>query len=186
MDELMAALRADYDRHAGRSLSLPIAGAVVWTVAGLAGLLLPQRPATLTLLFSTGAIFPIALAVARLLRERLMDNPNPLAKLMALCILMVNLLWALHLSLLPREPDYVPLSLGISLGLHWIVFSWIIRHPLGVIHAVLRTALATGLWWLLPEHPIPAVAAAGVGSYLYSIVALATRRPNLAPAGAVA
>lgn len=184
MNELLAALRADYDRHAGRSLSLPIAGALVWAVVGLASLVLPERPATLALLFATGAIFPLGLAIARPLGERLMDNPNPMARLMAMCVLMVNLLWALHLSLLARDPAYVPLSLGIGLGLHWVVFSWIINHPLGTIHAVLRTALVTGLWWLFPAHPIPAVAAAVVVSYLYAIGALAARRPNAAPASA--
>jgi hypothetical protein len=46
------------------------------------------------------------------------------------------------------------------------------------VHTVLRTALATGLWWLFPVHPITAVAAAVVMAYLYAIAALATRRRN--------
>ncbi|PDW00235.1 DUF7010 family protein [Candidatus Chloroploca asiatica] len=183
MDHPLTTLRADFDAQAGRSLALPLAGAIVWAVIGLAALLLPQRPATLLLLFGSGAIFPLGLALAALLRERLLDNTNPLAKLMGLCVLMVNLLWALHLTLLSRDPALLPLSLGIGLGLHWIVFSWIIQHPLGIVHTVLRTVLATGLWWLFPVHPITAVAAAVVLAYLYSIVALATRRRNNQPAG---
>lgn len=181
-EKALQVLRAEFDRHAGRSIALPLAGAIVWAVVGIAALLLPTRPATLVLLFGSGAIFPLGLGLAALLRERLLDNPSPLARLMALCVLMVNLLWALHLTLLGQNPAYVPLSLGIGLGLHWIVFSWIINHPLGIIHALLRTALATGLWWLFPEQPITAVAAAVVVSYLYSIAALIARRPNEAPA----
>jgi len=176
MDETLGMLRADFDRQAGRSVALPIAGALVWAGVGLAALVLPERPATLALLFGSGAIFPLGLAVAALLRERLLDNRNPLARLMGLCVLMINLLWALHLTLLAGDPRYLPLSLGIGLGLHWVVFSWVIQHPVGIIHAVVRTALATGLWWLFPAHPITAVAAAVVIAYLYAITALASRR----------
>lgn len=114
----LGAVRADFDRQAGRSLALPLAGAIIWTIVGIAALFLPLRPAILLLLFGSGAIFPLGLALARLLHERLLDNSNPLARLMALCILMVNLLWALHLTLLNRDPALLPLSLGIGLGLH--------------------------------------------------------------------
>lgn len=182
MNDSLETLRADFDAQAGRSLALPLAGALVWAVIGLAALFLPQRPATLLLLFGSGAIFPLGLALAALLRERLMNNTNPLAKLMGLCVLMVNLLWALHLTLLSRDPALLPLSLGIGLGLHWIVFSWIIQHPLGIVHTVLRTGLATGLWWLFPVYAITVVAAAIVIAYLYAIAALATRRRNNQPA----
>lgn len=178
MENHLAALRADFDKQAGRSLALPIAGAIVWAVAGLAALALPTRTATFVLLFGTGAIFPLGLLLAKLLGEKLVDNTNPLARLMGLAVLMVNLLWALHLTLFARDMALLPLSLAISLGLHWVVFSWIIGNPLGTIHAVARTALATALWWLFPSQPQAAVAAAAVLAYLYSIAALGRRKLN--------
>jgi hypothetical protein len=123
MHTTLDVLRADFDVQAGRSLALPIAGAVVWAVVGTSVLILPPRPATFVLLFGSGAIFPLGIAIAALLRERLLSNRNPLAQLMALCVLMVNLLWALHLMLLVRgDAAILPLSLGIGLGLNWIVF----------------------------------------------------------------
>jgi hypothetical protein len=176
MDEhALAALRTDFEQQAGRSLALPIAGATVWSIAGVAAFFLPERPATFVLLFGSGAIFPLGLAVAKILRENPMANTNPLSRLMGLCVLMVNLLWALHLTLLFNDARYFPLSLGIGLGLHWVVFSWIIGHPVGLIHATLRTVLATGLWWLLPAHPISAVALAVVVAYGWSIYILSYR-----------
>ena len=43
----LAELRADFRRSGGRFLSLPLAGAVGWTVAGLAGAFLARgRPST--------------------------------------------------------------------------------------------------------------------------------------------
>ena len=126
----------------------------------------------------TGAIFPIGLLVAVVLGERLLNNTNPLAKLMGMCVLMVNLLWAVHITLLYIAPTLISLTLGISLGLHWIVFSWIIQHPLGIIHTIARTILITAAWWLFPEHRISAVAGAVVITYLYAIIALRSRRLN--------
>jgi hypothetical protein len=44
MDETLGMLCADFERQAGRSLILPIVGALVWAGAGLAALVLPKRP----------------------------------------------------------------------------------------------------------------------------------------------
>lgn len=174
-ENALTILRTDFLHEAGRSLSFPIAGAIVWTVAGVAALVLPQHTAIFVLLFGSGAIFPLALALARGLGENPLANSNPLSRLMGLCVLMVNLLWALHLTLFFTQASFFPLSLGIGLGLHWVVFSWIIGHPVGTIHAALRTILATGLWWLLPTNPISAVALAVVIAYGYSIFTLSRR-----------
>lgn len=171
----LAALRADYDRQAGRSLALPIAGAIVWTAVGVLGLILPERTATFALLFGTGAMFPLTLGLARPLGERLLDNTSPLAKLMGFSVLMINLLWALHLTVLFNAPEYLPLTIGIGLGLHWVVFSWVIGHPVGIVHAVMRTLLVTAAWWLFTDVRIAAVAAAVVVAYVYAIAILASR-----------
>ena len=175
VDDAVAVLRADFDDHAGRSLALPVAGAAVWGVIGVAGLFLRPGTASLVLLFGTGAIFPLGLAVAHRLGERLIDNPSPLAALMGRCVLMVNLLWAVHLTVFALAPVYLPLTMGIGLGLHWVVFGWIIGHPVGLIHAIARSALVTAAWWLLPTHRISAVAAAVVVVYGFTLYALATR-----------
>ena len=180
MESHLSALRADYERQAGRSVALPIAGAVVWAVVGLAALVLPEWPATLALLFGTGLMFPLAMLLARPLGEKLIDNSSPLARLMAQAVLMVNLLWALHFTVIVLDPQYVPLTLGIGLGLHWIVFSWILGHPVGMIHAILRTLLVTLAWWLFPETRLATVSLAVVIAYAMSIAVLATRKQNVA------
>lgn len=174
MDHL-GALRADFDRHAGRSLALALAGAFVWAAVGIATLFLSTSTANLVLMFATGAVFPLGVVIAHRLGERLLDNPSVLAGLMARCVVMVNLLWAVHLSVFALAPSYLPLTLGIGLGLHWVVFGWIIGHPLGLIHAIARTLSVTVAWWLVPDHRISAVAAAVVVSYGYALYALATR-----------
>ena len=107
-----------------------------------------------------------------------LTNTNPLARLMGLCVLMVNLLWAVHIPLFLLDAAYLPLSLGVGLGLHWIVFSWIIHHPLGIVHACLRTVVVVALWWFFPMNPVGAVALGVVIAYAYAIYTLSTRQLN--------
>ncbi len=103
----------------------------------------------------------MGLAFAALLRERLLDKPSPLTGLMGRSALMVNLLWAVHLSLFTLDPSNVPLTLGVGLGLHWIVFGWIAGTGVGMLHAVVRTLLVTAAWWAFPDAPVEAVVPKG-------------------------
>lgn len=170
-----ADVRADFERRANRSLSLPIAGAVVWSAIAAAGLVWPAPWSIYAALFGTGLIFPLGMWVARLRGEQLLDNVNPFARLLGACVFMVNLLWALHIPLALRAPVFVPLSVGIGLGLHWVVYSWITRHPVGYLHAVLRTAGCLAAWWLFPANVVTACAAAVVIAYGLSLCQMATR-----------
>ncbi|HEX7028238.1 MAG TPA: hypothetical protein VF268_13440, partial [Gammaproteobacteria bacterium] len=131
-------IRKDFEASSNRAASMPIAGMIVWLLVGVASTQFSERTGLLILLFGTGAIFPIALLIAKFRHENLVASKNPLARLIGLCILMVNLLWALHIPLFLYAPAFVPMSVGIGLGLHWIVYSWIIQNPLGIVHAVLR------------------------------------------------
>ena len=176
------ALRADFELRSRRALSMPIAGAIVWLVVAGAGALLPFKAALLLMVVATGAIFPLALGVARWRGEQLVSSPSPLARLLGLCIFMVNLLWAVHIPLLIGAPSYVPLSLGIALGLHWVVYSWIVQHKVGLIHATLRTGLVLAAWWAFPDQRISAVALAVVIAYAVALLLMATRPVIAGPA----
>lgn len=180
----LSQLRADFDERSKCALSMPLAGLAVWAVIGVLGMLLPSKSAILALAFGTGAIFPLALAIARLRSEQLLENDNPLARLMGASVLMVNLLWALHIPLLMSAPQFVPLSLGVALGLHWIVYSWIIAHPLGVRHAILRTAGLVAVWFVFPGHLVTASALVVVVAYAFTLLEMRGRLGRMAP-GAV-
>jgi hypothetical protein len=127
------------------------------------------------LLFGTGAIFPLAMLIATIRGEQLLSNKNPLAQLLGACVFMVNLLWALHIPLVLRAPVFVPLSVGIGLGLHWVVYSWIVRHPVGYVHAAGRTVLLLVAWWMFQGYVVTACALAVVLAYVYAIYTMATR-----------
>jgi hypothetical protein len=176
MSETLYDLRLAYEQETNRSLSMPLAGAFVWLVIAGFGYLLPEKRATVLMLFGTGLIFPVALLIAKFRRENLTGRLNPLSRLMGMSVLMVNLLWAVHLPLVLGAPRFLPLSLGIGLGIHWIVYSWIIQHPVGLIHAILRTGLIVTVWSAFPTHRMLTVPVVIVLVYLISLV-LMVRRP---------
>ena len=167
--------RAEFEQSTNRSVSMPMAGTIIWSLVALLSTLLDEKTATYALLFATGGIFPIALLIAKIRNENLLGSQNPLAKLMGLCVLMVNLLWALHIPLLLEAPQFVPLSIGIGLGLHWIVYSWIISHPVGIIYAVLRTILIVIAWYAFPNHALLAISCSIILVYILSIYQMLTR-----------
>src|ERR1019366_182505 len=175
MSETLYDLRLAFEQETNRSLSVPLAGAFVWLVIAVFGCLLPENRAIVVMLFGTGLIFPVALLIARFRRENLTDRLNPLSRLMGMSVLMVNLLWAVHLPLLLGAPRFFPLSLGIGLGIHWIVYSWIIQHPVGLIHAILRTGLIVTAWSVFPTHRLIAVPIMIVIVYMVSLVWMSSR-----------
>ena len=162
-------MRREFELSANRSVSMPIAGAIVWFTVALLSTQVDERNGILILLFGSGAIFPIALLIAKIRNEALVSANNPLAKLIGLSVLMVNLLWAVHIPLFLYAPEFVPLSIGIGLGLHWIVYSWIVQHPIGTIHALLRTLLVWGCWTIFPEQRLLTVGLAIVFVYCFCI-----------------
>jgi hypothetical protein len=168
--------RKDFEKASNRSISMPLAGAIIWAIIALISTQFDERITTYLLLFATGAIFPLALFIAHFRNEDLISSKNPFSKLMGLCVLMVNLLWAVHIPLLLKAPMFVPLSLGIALGLHWIVYSWIIQHPLGIIHAILRTIAVVSVWYVFADDRIFAIAISIVMIYLVSIYQMLTRK----------
>lgn len=164
--------RQSFILASGRFLAFPLAGAIVWLTVGVASLALPPITGVYVLVFGTGAIFPLALLLAKATKQQVFQPGNQFASLMGLSVLMVNLLWALHFILAPRLPSIVPLSIALALGLHWIVFGWIIRSPLGLVHAIARTVLCSTAFLMFPANQIASVAFAVVLCYAFTIFQL--------------
>jgi len=181
----LEAQRAAFIRDGGRFLAFPLAGAIDWTAIAVTSRFVPKPQSVYVVLFGTGMIFPVALLIARIAREQIFQPGNRFAALMGSSVLMVNLLWALHLPLAYLLPAIVPLSVALALGLHWIVFGWIIGSPLGLIHALLRTFLCTAAFFLFPAHGLLAVAASVVICYTITMVQLGAFLKSAKPGGRV-
>lgn len=181
----LSRLGAEFGRS--RMLSLPIAGAIAWTAAGVLGALLPDADsASIALFLCMPTVFPVAVLVSRLLGEDLFGakgGQNELDRLFLYGLLMANLVWCIAIPFWMIEPSSFPLSAGVLAGLMWVPLSWILEHWVGLFHAVSRSLLVTAAWLLLPDLRFVAVPAVIVLVYLVSIAALATRTlPAPAPA----
>ncbi|MDI9240108.1 hypothetical protein QLQ15_14430 [Lysobacter sp. LF1] len=163
-------LRADFMERRKGCLSLPITGCIVWSLAAIASFVVPHDKANLALIVCYFLLIPISIAIARVRGEQIGGGAqNPLLRLAGQCRLMVTLLWAVHLPLLFLAPEFFPLSMAVGYGLHWIVFSWTVGHPVGLVHALLRTFLVVGGWLLFPGNRVGAVAVGVVIAYLVSV-----------------
>lgn len=172
----LSELRASFGRS--RMLSMPIAGAIAWSVAGVLGAILPDADsASIALFLCMPAVFPLALLIGRFTGEDVFGKQgrNELDGLFGHGILMSILVWGIALPFWMVEPSSLPLSGGILSGLMWVPLSWILQHWVGIFHAVTRTVLITAAWFVFPDHRFVAIPALIVVVYLISIAALATR-----------
>jgi len=161
---------------------MPVAGAICWACAAILGLFLPADRAAVTLLVCCALITPFSLFIAGLFHEKLVGRANELGRLMGRSMLMTNLFWAVAVPFWFADPSSLPLTAGILMGLQWIVLGWIIQHWIGLVHAVLRTALVVTAWCLFPQHRFLVVPAVIVAMYVFSICVLASRSLPESPA----
>lgn len=169
--------RVEFSRS--RFLAMPIAGAIAWTIIGIAGMFVPVGLAAWILFICTGMIFGLGLIVARPLGEDLMGktrNGNEFDRLFFMTVLMAWLVFAIAIPFFMIEPTSLPLTVGILSGLMWIPFSWMIQHWVGLFHTFARTALVTIAWFAFPEQRFVVIPAVIVGIYLITIYVLTTRQ----------
>lgn len=178
-------LRAEYARQ--RFLAMPIAGTIGWTLAGIAGALLPARTASLAMFVCVGMVFGLGVIIGKWLGEPIIDREkkqNELDRLFLLCVVMANLVWAIAIPFYMTDLTSLPLSLGILAGLMWVPFSWMIQHWVGYFHAIARTVLIVTAWHAFPTQRFVVIPGIIVAIYLISIFLLATRTRPVAVPGA--
>jgi hypothetical protein len=74
-----------------------------------------------------------------------------------------------------REENW-PATVGILTGTMWLPFSWIIKHWVGIFHALIRTIIVLLLWYLFPEHRFVSIPFAIICIYLVTIFILRNRK----------
>ena len=161
--------RREFIARSKRYLAFPAAGACIWFLIGLSSLFVSKQTALWVLLFGSGAIFPLALAMARITGQEVFVKNNRFGRLVGQCVLMVNLLWAVNIPMVAVAPQLVPLSVAIGLGLHWIVVGWINDASFGLVHSILRTCLCIAAYFLFPDHRLFSIAMAVVVTYAVSL-----------------
>ena len=168
--------REEWSRR--RFLAMPLAGAIAWSIAGVAGAFLPPVYAVWTLFIATGCIAYLGMFLSRFTGENFLDKSRPknsFDSLFMLTVLMALLVYAIAIPFFLLDYTSLPLSVGILTGLMWIPVSWLIRHWIGLAHAVSRTVLVLAAWYVFPGQRFVVIPVLIVMIYVFTILVLESR-----------
>ena len=136
-------------------LATPLAGMIVWSIIGTIGLFFSDFIAVWSIFIGTGSIVYLGLFLSKFTGENFLDKSKPKNEFDTLFLFTAAqaiLVYAIAIPFFLVDHSSLPMSVGILTGLMWVPFSWIVKHWVGIFHALSRTILVLTLWYLLPEH----------------------------------
>jgi hypothetical protein len=189
MEELKHRLHADrlasFVRLKG-GYPVPLAGVVYWAALGMAGYHLEPNDWILAAFVGSGMIFPVALLLAKLLRNDFMKDKTATGDVLLPAFVSMLIFWPIAFAAYGTAPQLVPLVLAIGMSHHWPVIGWSYgKTGLYSAHAIVRAIGALLIWAWLPEGRFTLlpffVAAVNVGTVI-AILAAAKREEAIARA----
>ncbi len=161
-----------------RGLAMPLAGAIAWTIVGVAGVFLPPILKAWVLFGAVGSIAGLGILISRFTGENFLDKQRPKNAFDGLFFRTIGQAWLVFAIAIPFfRANYtsLPLSVGILSGLMWLPLSWMIGHWIGTFHTLARTSLVTAVWYWFPHSRYVAVPVVIVAVYAVTIVVLEAR-----------
>lgn len=149
---LFAEREASFFRLRG-GYPIPVAGAIWWAALGVAGYVFHSRNQWIFFAFLTsGVVFPVAVLLARLLRNNFMRDRTAVTDLLFPALGSMMLFWPIAISAWWSYPDLVPLILAVGMSISWPVVGWTYgRTALFSVHAVVRAVVCFVLWNWFPS-----------------------------------
>lgn len=163
----------------GKFLATPLAGLIVWLIIGVSGLFLSATAKVWVLFIGTGGIAYLGLFISKFTGENFLDKNKPkneFDNLFLFTVAQAALVYSIAIPFFLADYTSLPLTVGILTGLMWVPFSWIIKHWIGIFHALTRTAIILILWYGLPAYRFSAIPFAIVLIYIITIVILINRK----------
>jgi hypothetical protein len=176
MDELRAAVKRDqlaaFIRLKG-GFPIPLAGALYWAALGFAGYHLHPQLWNLAGFVFSGAIFPVALLLARLFGNDFMKDRTATGDVIFPAFVAMLLFWPIAVGALWEAPTLVPLILAIGMSQHWPVIGWSYgRTWLYAGHAIVRAIGAFAIWAWLPADRFTLIPFWVSATYLVTVAAI--------------
>ncbi|WP_034261039.1 DUF7010 family protein [Altibacter lentus] len=160
-------------------LATPLAGLIIWTVIGCIGIFFSHFIAVWAIFIGTGSIVYLGLFLSKFTGENFLDKKKPKNEFDTLFLFTAGqaiLAYSIAIPFFLGDYSSLPLSVGILTGLMWLPFSWIIKHWVGIFHALTRIITVLTLWYLLPEHRFIAIPFAIVLLYSITLMILKNRK----------
>lgn len=159
-------------------LATPLAGLITWLIIGIAGLFLPIRTTVWILFLGTGSISYLAIFISKYTGEKFIEKGKPkntFDRLFLFTVLQSVLIYSIAIPFFILDYSSLPLTVGVLTGAMWIPFSWIIKHWVGIFHAIIRTITILLLWYAIPEYRFSAIPFAIVIIYIITMIILKKR-----------
>lgn len=163
----------------GKFLATPLAGLIVWTIIGIVGIFCSDFTAVWSIFIGTGSIVYLGLFLSKFTGEHFLDKNKPKNEFDMLFLFTAGqaiLVYSIAIPFFLVDYSSLPMTVGILTGLMWLPFSWIIKHWVGMFHAITRTLSIVALWYLLPEYRFIAIPFAIVLIYLATLWILKRKR----------
>ncbi len=176
MDRSLEVQRNEFSKRS--FLATPLSGLLIWLIIGISGMFLPATVTVWVLFIGTGSIVYLALFVSKFTGENFLDKQKPKNEfdtLFMYTVVQAVLVYAIAIPFFIIDYSSLPMTVGILTGTMWVPFSWIIKHWVGLFHAITRTIVVLVLWYLLPEARFIAIPFAIVLIYLITIAILRSR-----------
>jgi hypothetical protein len=177
MERTLETQRIEYINR--KFLATPIAGLIAWLIVGVSGLLLPDTITVWVLFGATGCIVYLALFISKLTGENFLDKTKPkneFDSLFLFTVMQAVLIYSIAIPFFMMDRTSLPLTVGILTGTMWMPFSWIIRHWVGVFHAIFRTVVILILWYVFPDDRFVLIPFAIVIIYIITMLILKNRK----------
>ncbi|MBW2936770.1 hypothetical protein KXJ69_01550 [Aureisphaera sp. CAU 1614] len=136
-------------------LAMPFSGLIAWLLVSISGMFLPNSITIWVLLIASSSIVYVALFISKFTGENYLDKIEPKKMFNGLflyAMIKASLIYAIVIPFFIIEYTSLPLTIGLLTGIHWIQFSKVIKHWVGIFHVVIRTVSILIFWVVFPEQ----------------------------------
>jgi hypothetical protein len=161
-----------------------LAGLIIWALIGTTGIFFSDFIAVWAVFIGTGSIVYLGLFLSKFTGENILDKSRPKNEFDTLFLYTAGqaiLVYSIAIPFFLIDYTSLPLTVGILTGLMWLPFSWIVKHWVGIFHALIRTILVLALWYLLPEYRFIAIPFGLVLIYILTLLILNHRKTVYIP-----
>jgi hypothetical protein len=170
-------LRVDLAQRSKWNIGYFCSGFLFWVYAAAIGSVFPLAVARVYWLVGTFFIFPVAVAVSRVLRADPFSKGNALGEVVGYTHMsIITMTLPLVLLAFIYFPEAMILVMAISYCLDFYLMTWAFGSPLFGLHAALRTVVVTIIWFALPAWRASALPLAVAMAYLITVVLISPLR----------
>jgi hypothetical protein len=167
----LSLLRVDLAHRSKWNIGYFASGFLFWVYAAVIGSVFPLFVARAYWLVGAFFIFPVAVAISRLLRTDPFCKGNALGEVVGYTHMsIIALTLPLVLSAFIYFPDAMVLVMAIAYCLDFYLMTWAFGSRLFGLHAAFRTVAVTIIWFALPEWRASAIPLTVAMAYLVTVV----------------